>query len=170
MGVPVGVWLLPRIDAVAFKAGLGALLVVWCSAMLMARRLPRLRWGGRVADGVSGLLGGVCGGIGGFTGPVPTLWCTLRGLERDVQRSIVQNFNLSMLAVSFAVHAAAGHVTAAMLPLLALVAVCVLVPVLLGARLYVGISDAAFRQLVLALLTASGLALLAGSLPVLWAR
>ena len=49
-------------------------------------------------------------------------------------------------------------------------AVCVLVPVLLGARLYVGISDAAFRQLVLALLTASGLALLAGSLPVLWAR
>jgi len=170
VGVPVGVWLLPRIDAVAFKAGLGALLVVWCSAMLMARRLPRLRWGGRVADGVSGLLGGVCGGIGGFTGPVPTLWCTLRGLERDVQRSIVQNFNLSMLAVSFAVHAAAGHVTAAMLPLLALVAVCVLVPVLLGARLYVGISDAAFRQLVLALLTASGLALLAGSLPVLWAR
>ena len=170
VGVPVGVWLLPRIDAVAFKAGLGALLVVWCSAMLMARRLPRLRWGGRVADGVSGLLGGVCGGIGGFTGPVPTLWCTLRGLERDVQRSIVQNFNLSMLAVSFAVHAAAGHVTAAMLPLLALVAVCVLVPVLLGARLYVGISDAAFRQLVLALLTASGLALMAGSLPVLWAR
>jgi len=170
VGVPVGVWLLPRIDAVAFKAGLGALLVVWCSAMLMARRLPRLRWGGRVADGVSGLLGGVCGGIGGFTGPVPTLWCTLRGLERDVQRSIVQNFNLSMLAVSFAVHAAAGHVTSAMLPLLALVAVCVLVPVLLGARLYVGISDAAFRQLVLALLTASGLALLAGSLPVLWAR
>lgn len=170
VGVPVGVWLLPRIDAVAFNAGLGALLVVWCSAMLMARRLPRLRWGGRVADGVSGLLGGVCGGIGGFTGPVPTLWCTLRGLERDVQRSIVQNFNLSMLAVSFAVHAAAGHVTAAMLPLLALVAVCVLVPVLLGARLYVGISDAAFRQLVLALLTASGLALLAGSLPVLWAR
>jgi hypothetical protein len=54
--------------------------------------------------------------------------------------------------------------------LLALVGVCVLVPVLLGARLYIGISDAAFRQLVLALLTASGVALLAGSLPTLLAR
>lgn len=170
VGVPVGVWLLPRIDAVVFKAGLGALLVVWCTAMLMARSLPRVRWGGRLADGVSGLLGGVCGGIGGFTGPIPTLWCTLRGLERDAQRSIVQNFNLAMLAVSFAIHAAAGHVTLAMLPLLALVGVCVLVPVLLGARLYIGISDAAFRQLVLALLTASGVALLAGSLPVLLSR
>ena len=124
----------------------------------------------RLADGVSGLLGGVCGGIGGFTGPIPTLWCTLRGLERDAQRSIVQNFNLAMLAVSFAIHAAAGHVTPVMLPLLALVGVCVLVPVLLGARLYIGISDAAFRQLVLALLTASGVALLAGSLPTLLAR
>lgn len=170
VGVPVGVWLLPRLDAVVFKAGLGALLVAWCSAMLMARSLPRVRWGGRVADGVSGLLGGVCGGIGGFTGPIPTLWCTLRGLERDVQHSIVQNFNLAMLAVSFTIHAVAGHVTPAMLPLLALVGFCVLVPVLLGARLYIGISDAAFRKLVLALLTASGVALLAGSLPVLWAR
>lgn len=170
VGVPVGVWLLPRIDALVFRAGLGALLVVWCSTMLMARSLPRVRWGGRFADGVSGLLGGVCGGIGGFTGPIPTLWCTLRGLERDTQRSIVQNFNLAMLAVSFAIHAAAGHVTFAMLPLLALVGVCVLVPVLLGARFYIGMSDAAFRQLVLALLTASGVALLVGSLPALLSR
>ena len=112
----------------------------------------------------------MCGGIGGFTGPIPTLWCTLRGLERDAQRSIVQNFNLAMLAVSFAIHAVAGHVTVAMLPLLALVGVCVLVPVLLGARFYIGMSDAAFRQLVLALLTASGVALLVGSLPALLSR
>ena len=58
----------------------------------------------------------------------------------------------------------------AMLPLLAIVAVCVLVPVLLGARLYIGISDVAFRQIVLGLLTLSGLALLAASVPELWVR
>ena len=48
-----------------------------------------------------------------------------------------------------------------------MVAVCVLVPVLLGARLYIGISEANFRKIVLGLLTASGVALLASSLPVL---
>ena len=83
---------------------------------------------------------------------------------------MVQNFNLSMLAVAFALQIGAGNVAVAMLPMLGIVAVCVLVPVLLGARLYVGISDAAFRQIVLGLLTASGLALLASSLPVLWLR
>lgn len=170
VGVPIGIWLLPRLDVALFKACLGGLLVPWCLAMLFARQLPRITWGGRVADGVSGFLGGICGGVGGFTGPIPTLWCTLRGLDRDVQRSVVQNFNLSMLAVAFALQVGTGNVSMAMLPLLGIVAVCVLVPVLLGARLYVGISDAAFRQIVLGLLTLSGIALLVASVPELLRR
>ncbi|RYF34830.1 MAG: sulfite exporter TauE/SafE family protein [Comamonadaceae bacterium] len=169
-GVPIGVWLLPRLDVALFKACLGGLLVPWCLAMLFARNLPRIAWGGRVADGLSGFLGGICGGVGGFTGPIPTLWCTLRGLERNVQRSVVQNFNFSMLAVAFTLQVGAGNVSAAMLPLLGIVAVCVLVPVLLGARLYIGISDTAFRQVVLGLLTLSGIALLVGSVPELLRR
>ena len=169
-GVPIGIWLLPRLDVVLFKACLGGLLVPWCLAMLFARNLPRITWGGRFADGVSGFLGGICGGVGGFTGPIPTLWCTLRGMARDAQRSVVQNFNLSMLAVAFALQVGSGNVGVAMLPLLAIVAVCVLVPVLLGARLYIGISDVAFRQIVLGLLTLSGLALLVASVPELWVR
>ena len=169
-GVPIGIWLLPRLDAALFKACLGGLLVPWCLAMLFARNLPRITGGGRFADGISGFLGGICGGVGGFTGPIPTLWCTLRGMERDAQRSVVQNFNLSMLAVAFALQVGTGNVGVAMLPLLGIVAVCVLVPVLLGARLYIGISDAAFRQIVLGLLTLSGIALLAASVPELWVR
>ena len=155
-GLPVGVWLLPRLDVPLFKACLGTLLVVWCVTMLMARNLPRVTAGGRAADAVAGLLGGVCGGVGGFTGPIPTLWCTLRGYEKDVQRVVVQNFNLSMLAVAFALHLGAGLVRIDMLPLL-------------GARLYIGISEPAFRKLVLSLLTASGAALLVSSVPVLLA-
>lgn len=169
-GVPIGIWLLPRLDVAVFKACLGGLLVPWCLAMLFARNLPRVTGGGRIADGIAGFLGGICGGVGGFTGPIPTLWCTLRGLDRDVQRAVVQNFNLSMLAVAFALQVGAGHVGLAMLPMLGIVAVCVLVPVLLGARLYVGISDARFRQIVLGLLTLSGVALLAASVPELLRR
>ena len=81
--MPLGVWLLPRLDVPLFKACLGGLLVIWCPAMLMARNLPRdhARADARPMAS-SGLLGGVCGGLGGFTGAIPTLWCTLRGLER----------------------------------------------------------------------------------------
>ncbi len=46
----------------------------------------------------------------------------------------------------------------------------VLIPVLAGARLYVGISQGTFRVLVLSLLTLSGIAMLVSSVPQLLAR
>lgn len=170
LGVPLGVLLLPRLDVEGFKGVLGTLLVLWCPAMLMAKNLPRITRGGRLADGVVGLAGGVMGGIGGFTGTLPTLWCTLRGFDKDAQRAVIQNFNLSMLAVTMGTYVATGLVTREMLPLFALVAPAMLVPVLLGARLYTGISEARFRQIVLGLLTVSGIVLLASALPQLAAR
>ena len=168
-GLPLGLWLLPRLDVPLFKGTLGLMLVIVCPLMFFAARLPRVR-GGAAGDALAGAAGGVMGGIGGFTGVVPTLWCTVRGFERDRQRAIIQNFNLSMQVVAFAAYLATGILEPRMLPLLAVVAPAVLLPVLLGTRLYLGISDLTFRKIVLGLLTASGLALLASSMPVLLAR
>ncbi|MBT9455795.1 MAG: sulfite exporter TauE/SafE family protein [Burkholderiaceae bacterium] len=167
VGVPLGTALLPQVNAQAFKAGLGALLVIWCPLMLMARQLPRISIGGRVADAVVGTIGGVMGGLGGFTGAIPTLWCTLRGMDKDAQRAIIQNFNLGALALTMATYVAQGMVTREMLPLFGVVAPAMLVPTLIGTRVYIGISEARFRQIVLSLLTASGAALLASSVPKL---
>jgi hypothetical protein len=164
-GIPLGVLLLPRLDADWFKALLGVLLMVWCPVMLFAKDLPRIAFGGRVADAAVGLAGGVMGGLGGFTGVLPTLWCTLRRYERDVQRTIIQNFNLAMLAVTMASYLASGVVTRSMLPMLAVVLPAMLLPTLLGTRAYLGISEAAFRRLVLSLLTGSGIALAATAIP-----
>lgn len=164
-GVPLGAALVPHLDIDWFKTILGTLLVLWCPAMLLSKALPRVTLGGRVADAIVGFGGGVLGGIGGFTGTLPTLWCTLRGYERDIQRTVIQNFNLSMLAVTFIVYLSSGLVTAAMLPMIAVVLPSMLIPTLLGTRVYVGLSESGFRRLVLGLLTASGLALLASGLP-----
>jgi hypothetical protein len=65
---------------------------------------------------------------------------------------------------------AAGVVTRDMLPALAIVAPAMLIPTFLGTRLYIGISEAAFRVIVLGLLTLAGIALLASSLPPLLGR
>ena len=167
VGIPIGISLLPLLDVNLFKVVLGGMLVVWCPLMLFARHLPRVTAGGRVADGAAGLLGGVCGGIGGFTGVVPTLWCTLRGMEKDVQRSVIQNFNMAALAFTLIGYIWTGTITREMLPMFAVVLVAMAVPVILGARLYIGISEATFRKIVLTLLTASGVALLASGLPKL---
>ena len=153
VGIPIGVAVLPRLDMDAFKVILGTLLVLWCPAMLMAKNLPRITRGGRVADALVGMAGGVMG-----------------GLDKDVQRAIIQNFNLAMLLVTFVTYLATGLVTREALPLLAIVVPAMLVPVLLGARLYHGISDARFRQIVLGMLTLSGVAMLVASLPKVLAR
>ncbi len=169
-GLPLGLWLLPRLDVPLFRALLGGLLVVWCPLMLMAPRLPRIQRGGRLGDAVSGVAGGVMGGLGGFTGAIPTLWCTLRGFDKDTQRAVIQNFNLAMLTVTFVAYLAGGIVTRDMLPMILLVLPAMLLPALIGMRVYIGISEVAFRRIVLWLLTASGVALLSAALPVLLKR
>lgn len=166
-GLPVGIYILPRLDVALFKGLLGLLLVVMCPLMFFAARLPRITHGGRVADAAAGAAGGMMGALGGFTGVIPTLWCTVRGFEKDVQRAVIQNFNLAMLAVTFTTYLATGIATRDMVPLFAVVAPAMLVPSLLGARLYHGIGEAAFRKVVLALLTASGVAMLVAAAPVL---
>lgn len=164
-GIPVGIGILPLLDVNLFKLALGGLLAVICPVMLVAHKLPKVSGGGRTADALAGFIGGVLGGIGGVSGAIPTLWCTLRGMAKDRQRAVIQNFNLGMLGVTLALYVGTGVITTATLPMLAIVLPAMLIPTLLGARLYIGISDAAFRRLVLGLLTVSGLAMLASALP-----
>jgi len=165
IGIPIGVALLPLLDANLFKALLGGLLVIWCPVMLAAPQLPHITVGGKPADGIVGMIGGIMSGIGGLAGAVPTLWCSLRGMKKDHQRAVIQNFNLTTLALAMLTYLVTGVVTADMLPFFAIVAPAILIPSLIGARLYIGISEAAFRVIVLGLLTVAGVALLASSLP-----
>ncbi|XQM33724.1 putative membrane transporter protein [Cupriavidus sp. H19C3] len=165
LGIPLGVTILPMLNVHWFKLVLGTVLVLWCPLMLFSARMPRITHGGRVADGVAGWLGGIMGGIGGFTGVFPTLWCALRGFDKDKQRTIIQNFNLGALIVTMAVYIGTGIITQDMLPKFAIVAPAMLIPTLLGTRVYIGISDLAFRRIVLTLLTLSGVAMLAAAVP-----
>lgn len=164
-GVPLGVALLRHMDPLAFKLAVGLLLLVWCPAMLFSRGLPRVTGGGRLADAGAGWVGGVMGGLGGLTGPAPTLWVALRGWDRDAQRAVFQVFNLSMHALTMAAYLATGAISAEAAWLFLVVAPAMLVPTLIGARLYRRFSDAAFRNLVLGLLAASGAVLVATTLP-----
>lgn len=161
LGVPIGVFLLRYVDARLFRGGVGGFLIVYCTAMLMARHLPKVGWGGRWLDGAIGAIGGVMGGLGGLTGPAPTLWCTLRGWDRDTQRAVFQSFNLCMQVLTLIVYAASGTLTASMGWIFALMVPIVILPTLAGLRLYRRFDTAQFQRFVLALLLVSGVVLVA---------
>lgn len=163
IGIPVGVTILPHLNPAHFKLLLGSVLLLFCPAMLLAPRLPAIR-GNRFGDAIVGTVGGVMGGIGGFSGVAPALWCTLRGYEKSAHRTIQQNFNLTVLSITMAAMLASGVVSRDMLPKFAIVAPALLLPAILGARVFAKLSPVAFRRAVLGLLCLSGIAMIAASL------
>ncbi len=76
-----------------------------------------------------------------------------------------QVFSLSMQSLTLAMYSLSGLITGETLFLFALVAPAMIVPTLLGVRLYTRFSDTAFHRLILILLSLSGIVLLVASVP-----
>ena len=86
-GVPVGTLLIAHADPRVFKLSMGILLLVFPVALLLNRDRIAFRFGGKFADGAIGFAGGILGGLAGLSGPLPTLWASLRlGQGRAARR------------------------------------------------------------------------------------
>ncbi len=164
IGVPLGVWLLGFIDFRLFRGITGAVLIFYATGMLLVRELPPITHGGRVADGVAGLIGGIMGGLAGLSGPVQVLWCTLRRWERDAQRAVFQSFNTAMHVITITGYWWNGILTEQVGWTFLLMLPAILMPTWIGTKVYRRISEAAFRRLILLLLLGSGCVLVGSSL------
>jgi uncharacterized membrane protein YfcA len=163
MGVPVGAWLLQWLDPLLFRFGLGVFLLVYCPLMLLLPATYVWPHGGRVADGAAGLVGGMLGGLAGISGPVPTLWTTLRGWDKDTQRGVLQAFNIAMHVATLTAYALSGSITGETLLMFAWIGPALAIPAVLGVLLFRRLATRTFRRLILLLLFASGLTLVWGS-------
>jgi hypothetical protein len=97
--VPAGVWLLSAASYDSFAIGLGAFLTVYGAVMLWR---PQARtWAGSWwIDVCVGALGGITGGLAAFPGAFVTIWCSLRGWDKSVQRGVTQPFILAMQLIT----------------------------------------------------------------------
>jgi hypothetical protein len=163
-GVPIGSWLLHRIDPNAFRLGMGLLLVAFSSFMLVGRQATRVAGGGHLADAAVGFAGGILGGLAGLSGPPPIVWATLRGWSKDERRGVFQAFNLAILLAAGLTYAASGRLTGEVGRLVLAALPGTLLGAWLGARTYRQLSDRRFHEVVLGLLGVSGLALVWTSL------
>jgi uncharacterized protein len=162
LGVPLGTWLLGRVEAELVRNAVGTFLVAYS---IWGLATPQLRVGaaGRPAtDGAVGFVGGVLGGLAGLSGAIPTIWCQLRGWSRDEQRAVYQPYILVMQVWSLVALFASGGLTTHALRSFAVTLPVLLLGVFLGMALYARIDERGFRRVVLMLLLASGVAL------VLW--
>jgi uncharacterized membrane protein YfcA len=157
-GIPLGVWLLAHTNAGALKMAIGIFLACYGLYALLAPRLPRIAGGGRTADGTIGFVAGILGGLGGYSGVLPTIWTQLRGWPRETARAVYQPFILVAQITTLII---VGFVAADVAGLLLLVATlpALLAGAWLGWRIYGRLDERRFRQVLAALLIVSGAAL-----------
>src|SRR5712671_1096812 len=158
-GVPLGTMLVAHADPRVFKVSVGVLMLVFPTALYFNRTPIALSFGGRMADATIGFAGGILGGLAGLSGPLPTLWASVRGWGKDERRGVFQTFNWTVLSAALCLQAATGFVTAEVVWLALLALPASLFGAWLGARAYLVLSDRNFRDVVLGLLFLSGLGL-----------
>ena len=162
-GVPLGTALVLYLEPHWFRFGVGAILIVFSGVMLHGRLRRPIAWGGRIADTAVGFGGGIFGGLAGLSGPLPTMWATLRAWGQDDRRSVFQAFNLTTLVAALICHAMSGLLTVDLARLVVVALPGTLLGAWLGARLYRRLSDKRFDSIVLLLLGASGVVLVVTS-------
>src|SRR5712675_2967095 len=163
-GVPLGTMLVAHADPRVFKLSVGVLLLVFPAALYFNRKPMALSFGGRVADATIGFAGGILGGLAGLSGPLPTLWASVRGWSKDQRRGVFQIFNGTVLGAALLLQIASGFVKSGVFWLALLTLPSTLIGSWIGARTYQALSDRNFYDVVLGLLFVSGLVLISSSI------
>lgn len=152
--VPVGVWLLSEVSYRGFAIGLGVFLTGYGAFMLLR---PRERaWAGSWwIDCCVGALGGITGGLAAFPGAFVTIWCSMRGWDKSVQRAVTQPFILAMQLVTlYTMHA--EHLAVHLDQMRVEGMLAALFAAFIGMRVFRSLSNRQFARLLNGLLIVSG--------------
>jgi uncharacterized membrane protein YfcA len=157
-GVPIALYLLLQADAQIFRIGFGLFIAGYAGYMLLRRAsTAAFRFVGPARKIALGFAGGLVGGLTAMPSAVPAIWCDLRGMPKERQRTIVQPFTLVMQLWAIAVlFGSQSVVDERLLPYAIFSLPTVLAGTLLGVLLFGKIDQAMFRTAVLSLLLVSG--------------
>lgn len=162
MGIPLGLYALRSVDAHSFRIGFGIFLSLYAAYMLFWPTTVTIKQiGGGITDTAIGFASGVVGGLTAFPGALPTMWCDLRGLPKDIKRGVTQPFIATMQFFGFVLVLVHGDLpTTDLLAKLAWSMPALIVGTVLGLLTFGRVNDLVFRRIVLLLLLLSGFALL----------
>ncbi len=159
LGVPAGVTLLTWSDPRSIRVAVGVLLVLYSLYAYFRPALKPVVAGG-AADAAAGFLNGMLGGFSGLAGILVTIWSGLRGWPKEKQRAVFQPVAVVTFLMGAFWLGAKGAVTLETAKFFVMGLPCVVVGTWLGLKLFGRIDEATFRKIVLALLFASGAALM----------
>ena len=157
--VPLGVWLLSELPYRWFAIALGAFLTCY-GAFMAWRGQSRARAGSWWIDVCIGALGGITGGLAAFPGAFVTMWCSVRGWDKSVQRGVTQPYILAMQLIAL-VTLHAQHVDVHIDPLRIEGMLVALFAAFLGMKVFGSLSNRQFAWVLNSLLMVSGVLMMA---------
>jgi uncharacterized membrane protein YfcA len=152
--VPLGVWLLSRLPSGWFAIGLGTFLIAY-GALMAWRRPQQIQASAWWLDLGVGALGGITGGLAAFPGAFVSIWCSMRGWDKSVQRGVTQPFILAMQLIALTAMRA-QHVALHLDALRVEVMFVALFAAFLGMKLFRSLSNRQFAWMLNTLLMVSG--------------
>jgi hypothetical protein len=157
--IPVGIYLVLNASAGAYWNGMGAFLVLYALIMLF-RGHPVTYRGNVIVDAITGALGGITGGAAGFPGAFVTIWCGMRGWDKNRQRAVYQPFILIMQLMTLFGLEVAGATRSYDISLMEYVPAALL-GAYCGLFIFKRLNDRHFNIVIHVLLIISGIALVA---------
>ncbi|MEL6204561.1 MAG: sulfite exporter TauE/SafE family protein [Pseudomonadota bacterium] len=157
--VPLGVALLPHVDARPLKLVIAAFLVLYGAFFAFRRDLPEITRPTHAIDVAIGAASGFIGALAGLSGALPTMWASMRTWGKAERRALLQPFNVVILAVSFLGVAVTGGVTREVLITIAVALPVTLLSAQVGLLAFARLTDDQFRRLLILLMLVSGLVL-----------
>jgi uncharacterized membrane protein YfcA len=162
IGLPMGIYLLMNIRPNVYLHVIGVFLIGY-GLYMFVRRPASLRINSVVGDCLVGLIGGVTGGFAAFPGAFVTIWCGLKGWDKNQQRGVFQPFILIMQVLGLAAITIVQtpNLRAGAIDLLAMAYLpAALLGTWSGIAIFRRLSDLHFSLCVNALLIVSGLGLI----------
>jgi uncharacterized membrane protein YfcA len=157
IGIPLGVWLLSRIDDTVITRVLGVLLIFYGTYSLLGAKIRQLGIGWAY---VAGFASGLLTGAYNTGGPPVILYASARQWEPERFRGNLQTFFLLSSAIAVISHGFAGHYSTEVLHTVLLAIPTLLIGQFAGVRLCRYIKAETFRKLVLVFLMILGARLL----------
>jgi uncharacterized protein len=162
IGVPIGTIMLRYAEPAHLRLGVGLLLILYGLYGLSKPALKPVDPATAVDGGV-GFANGVVCGLTGLPGFVITVWCQMRGWNKDEQRAVFQPVMLAAIVMTAMSLAASGSIDSGIVKLYLIGLPALLAGLWVGFQLYGKLDDAAFRKVVLLLLLVAGMALTAAA-------
>ncbi|MFN3658974.1 MAG: sulfite exporter TauE/SafE family protein [Pseudolabrys sp.] len=157
LGVLPALFVLHHIDPRVFRIGFGAFLVAYAGYMLLR---PAIASGGdtqgRLRHALVGFGGGLVGGLTAMPGALPTIWCDLRGMPRNLQRGLVQPYITVMQLFALTLMLSNDRLSAQTLLNVTFSLPALAAGAMLGVVLFRKVNDALFRSVTLVVLMFAG--------------